>query len=177
MTPAGVQPEHQCIVTARLSTDAPFLLRCFEEYPTNFTSSIFPILLDDSCPQNLDHVHRPVFCPSLHQSHPLYHPQSIFDPPKNGMLPIQPRGRSQRYEELASVRIRSAICHTQNPSSSVLQRRMNLVFKLLAVDRAASSPSARWVSCLKHEVWDYAVEDDVVVVASLGEGSEVLACL
>ena len=59
----------------------------------------------------------------------------------------------------------------------MLQRRIDLVFELFAVDGSAAAAGAGGVAGLQHEVWDYAVEDDVVVVAALGEGGEVVAGL
>jgi hypothetical protein len=54
---------------------------------------------------------------------------------------------------------------------------VDFVFEFLAVDRAASAAGAGRITSLDHEVRDNAVEDDVVIVASLREGCEVLACL
>ena len=59
----------------------------------------------------------------------------------------------------------------------MLQARIDLVFELFTVDRGTTSAGAGGVAGLQHEVWDYAVEDDVVVVATLGEGGEVGAGL
>lgn len=41
----------------------------------------------------------------------------------------------------------------------------------------ASATGASRIAGLNHEVGDYAVDDDIVVVAPLGQGCEVLACL
>lgn len=59
----------------------------------------------------------------------------------------------------------------------MLQARMYLILELLAVDGAAAATGAGGVAGLKHEVWDYAVEDYVVVVAALCERGKVLAGL
>jgi hypothetical protein len=59
----------------------------------------------------------------------------------------------------------------------VLEIRLDLVLELFAIDGAPSSPSARWVSALNHEIRDHSVEYDSVVVSALGEGSKVLASL
>lgn len=59
----------------------------------------------------------------------------------------------------------------------MLQSRMYLVLKFLSIDRAAASSSAGRVAGLKHEIRDYAMEDDFVVVAPLGEGRKVLTSL
>ncbi len=59
----------------------------------------------------------------------------------------------------------------------MFQTGVDLVFELFAVDGAAAAAGAGGVAGLEHEVWDYAVEEDVVVVAALGEGGEVFAGL
>ena len=59
----------------------------------------------------------------------------------------------------------------------MLQSGIYLIFKLFAIDGSAAAAGAGRVAGLKHEIWDDAVEDDVVVVASLGEGGEIGAGL
>ena len=59
----------------------------------------------------------------------------------------------------------------------MLQSRIDLIFKLFAVDGSAAAAGAGRVAGLEHEVWDDAVEDDVVVVAAFSEGGEVGAGL
>lgn len=59
----------------------------------------------------------------------------------------------------------------------MLKRWVNLVFELLAIDRAAPSPGAGRITSLDHKIWDDAVEYDAIVVASLRKSREVLACL
>ena len=59
----------------------------------------------------------------------------------------------------------------------MFQSWIDLVFEFFAVDGSAAAAGAGRVAGLEHEVWDYAVEDDVVVVAALGEGGEVGAGL
>ena len=93
------------------------------------------------------------------------------------MLPIQPRRRRQSNEELTPVRILPTIRHTQDPRPRMLQARINLVFKFFTVDGGATTAGASGVAGLQHEIWDYAVEDDVVIVAALGEGGKVGAGL
>lgn len=91
---------------------------------------------------------------------------------------VEPRGTySQRDEELASVRIRPTIRHTQHSSTRVFQRRVYLVSEAVAVYGLSAASCARWIPGLEHEVWDDAVEDYTVVVAALREGGEVFACL
>lgn len=59
----------------------------------------------------------------------------------------------------------------------MLQLSVDLVLKLLAVDRTPASAGAGRIASLDHEVRNYAVDDDIVVVASLGKRRKVLACL
>ena len=54
---------------------------------------------------------------------------------------------------------------------------MYLVLELLAIDGAATSTCAGWIASLKHEIWDYAMEDYVVVVSTLGKGREIFTRL
>ena len=59
----------------------------------------------------------------------------------------------------------------------MLQSRIDLIFELVVVDRSAAATGTGRIAGLEHEIWDYAVEDDVVVVPALGEGREVVAGL
>ncbi len=59
----------------------------------------------------------------------------------------------------------------------MLQSGINLILKLFPVDRTAATTCAGGVTGLEHEIGDYAVEDNVAVVTTLGERGEVLAGL
>ena len=83
------------------------------------------------------------------------------------MLSVQPGGRGQGNEELASIRIGTAVCHTQDARPCMFQAGVDLVCELFAVDGATTSTGSGRIACLKHEVGDDAVKDDVVVVAFL----------
>ena len=83
------------------------------------------------------------------------------------MLPIQPGGRGQSDKELASIRIRTIVSHTQDTRASMFQVGVDFICKLFAVDGATASTGSGRIACLEHEVGDDAVEDDVVVVAFL----------
>ena len=139
--------------------------------------NIFLALFNNPRSYNLDLIHRLVLCPSLYKPNPLYNPQATLHPPKNRMLPIQPWRRSQRNKKLTSVCILSTIRHAQNPRACMFQPRIYLIFELFTINRSTTTPSAGRIASLQHEVWNDAVEDDVVVVAALGEGGEVVACL
>ena len=93
------------------------------------------------------------------------------------MLSIQPRCWRQCDEELTPVRVLPAVRHAQDPSTCMLQCRIDLVVELFAVNGRAAAPGAGGVAGLQHEVWDYAVEDDGIVVAALGKSGEVGAGL
>lgn len=91
--------------------------------------------------------------------------------------------RAHRTNILASIRILPTIRHAQNARSCVLQCRRDLILELPAriagrrVDGGATAASTRWVTGLQHEGGDDTVKQDVGVVAALGEGGEILACL
>ena len=54
---------------------------------------------------------------------------------------------------------------------------MDLVFELLAVNGGAASAGARGIASLEHEIGDYAVEENVVVIAAACELRKVFASL
>lgn len=85
--------------------------------------------------------------------------------------------RSECDEELAAIGVRPTIGHAQDASAGMLEARTDLIVKLLAPDGLAATSRARRIAGLKHKVDNDAVEDDVVVVASLCECRKVLACL
>jgi dihydroorotase-like cyclic amidohydrolase len=57
----------------------------------------------------------------------------------------------------------------------MLQRRMDLVLKLGAIDRGTAAAGAGGITTLNHEVGNDPVEGTAVVVAALSEGKEVRA--
>ena len=93
------------------------------------------------------------------------------------MLPIQPRRRRQRDEELAAIRIRPRVGHAEHARARVLERGADLVLECVAKDGRAAAAGACRVAALGHEAGDYAVEDGRGVVATADEGGEVLAGL
>lgn len=139
--------------------------------------SFLPLVLHDPGPNDLDLVHRLVLRICFDKAHALDHPHPGLDSAEDGVLPVQPRCRRKGDEELAPVGIRPAICHAQNPSPSMFQLSVDLVLKLLAVDGASPPAGAGGIAGLDHEVGNDAMDNDIVVVASLGKGRKVLACL
>jgi hypothetical protein len=124
---------------------------------------------------DLDLLKRPILRPSLDQPHPLHYLHSTLHPPENGMFPIQPWRRCQRDKELTPIGIRTTVRHTQNTSSSMLERGMNLIFELVTVDGASATTGASRVAGLDHEVRDDAMKDDTIVVTTFCKSGEVLA--
>lgn len=55
----------------------------------------------------------------------------------------------------------------------MLERWLDLVLELVAVDGRAAAAGACWVAALDHKVGDDAVKDCRVVVAALAESCEV----
>lgn len=86
-------------------------------------------------------------------------------------------GWGQSDEELAAVGAWSTVGHRQDALAGVLERGVKFVLELSAVDGATASAGAGRVAALDHEVWDDAVEDDVVVFSRVSEASKVLARL
>ena len=70
----------------------------------------------------------------------LDHIQSVpalQDSSKHGVLPVQMRRRRIRYVELAAVRSRTFVCHAQDATRMVSERDLNLVRKVLSINRIA----------------------------------------
>jgi len=57
----------------------------------------------------------------------------------------------------------------------MFQRRGDFIGEFVAIDGTATATGAGRVAALNHERGDDAVEDEVIVVAALGEGREVCA--
>ena len=55
----------------------------------------------------------------------------------------------------------------------MLERRVYLVLEFVAIDGAATSTCTGGIASLKHEIWNYAMEDYVVIVPTPSKGSEV----
>lgn len=145
----------------------------------SYASSLLNLLLlfHNTSLDYLDIFLRPILTPSLDQPQPLDGVHTTLDPPENSVFTIEPGRGCQRYEELGAVGIWTRVGHAENTGAGVLERRVNLVGELFAVDGSAAAAGAGRVSALNHEVGDDAVEDGAVVVAAADEGGEVVAGL
>jgi hypothetical protein len=93
------------------------------------------------------------------------------------VLAVQVRSRGEADEELTAVGARAAVGHGQDTGASVLERAVELVLELAAPDGLSTTTGTSGVTALQHEAGDDAVEDDAVVLASVGETCKVLTCL
>lgn len=66
-------------------------------------------------------------------------------------MPTTHLRRCQRDEKLAPVRVRPAVGHRENPRPGVLQVRMDLVVKVLAVDAGPAPPSSSGIAACGHK--------------------------
>lgn len=130
-----------------------------------------------SGPDDFYFIQWPVLAIPFHQPHPLNHPQTTLHSAKDRVLAVQPRSRRKGDKKLTAVGVRTAVRHAQDACASMFQVIADLVFEFLAVDGASSATSARGITGLDHEVRNDAMEDDVVIVASLRKSHKVFAGL
>lgn len=102
--------------------------------PALIYSSFLITLLNDPRLQYLNLIHWSVVCTSLDQAHPLHDPQSTLDPSKYCMLAIKKWNRRKGNEPLTPVGIRPAVCHAQDTSTSMFQRRVDFVIEFVPID-------------------------------------------
>ena len=113
---------------------------------------------------------------SCDHSHTLDHSHARVDATKYGVLVVKGRKGLERDVELAGVGVRLAgVGHGNDAGSRVLQVPSDLVFELAAVDAFAPAARPGGVATLDHEVADDPVENRAVVVAGVGQGSQVVA--
>ncbi|KAL2262428.1 hypothetical protein VTK26DRAFT_1331 [Humicola hyalothermophila] len=62
---------------------------------------------------------RPVLAVGRHEAHPPHHLDPLLDPPKDGVLAVQPGRRRQRDEELAPVGVGPRVGHAEHPRARV----------------------------------------------------------
>src|SRR3954454_24292413 len=134
--------------------------------PSHHRSSTFTDLhpLDD------DRVHRPVLRSGLDPLDRVDGVQAVGHPAEDRVLAAEPRRLvGGDDEELAAVRVRSAVGHRERaPDDLVL---VDLVLELVA---GAARAGALRAAALDHEVLDHAVEDQPVVVAVPRQLQEVV---
>lgn len=93
----------------------------------NFFLLIHHISLDD-----LDLRLGPVLRVGRHQAHPLYHPDTLLDPPKDGVLAVQPRRGGQSDEELTAVGVGACVGHAEDACARVcVSRRSSALVSML----------------------------------------------
>lgn len=59
----------------------------------------------------------------------------------------------------------------------MLELGSDFIFELVSIDAGATAASTCRIAGLEHEVGDYTVEEEIVVVAAAGESFEVFAGL
>ena len=123
---------------------------------------------------NLDILKRPIRLIRLHILNRMDNLQPRNRPPKNRMLPIQPRRSRRRDEKLTPVRPGPSVRHAHRIRPIVLQIVAKLVLELFPPDTFAASAVSEGVPSLDHEFWDDAVEDHAFKVSASGVTDEVL---
>ena len=125
------------------------------------------VLLNNASLDNLHLIQWPVFTVGLDQTHALHNLHAALDSSEYSVFPIKPRCRRQGDEELATICVWTAVRHAENACASMFECWLDFVLELLAIDRRAAASCTGWVTTLNHEVRYYAMEDNIVVVASL----------
>ncbi|OAQ86149.1 hypothetical protein VFPBJ_00189 [Purpureocillium lilacinum] len=126
---------------------------------------------------NLDILDGPILGPRAHLPHALDGAEPGLDAAKDGVLAVEPGRGREGDEELGAVGVGPRVGHAEDARARVLERRVDLVLELVAVDGGAAAARARRVAALHHEVGDDAVEDGRRVVAAADERGEVVARL
>jgi len=98
------------------------------------------------------------------------HVLAFSDFTEDRVLTIQMWGGEVGNEELAAVGARSCVGHRENAWLGVLERAVEFIRKFVAW---ATGASAGRIAALDHEICDYPVEGDVVVITALGEIEEI----
>lgn len=127
------------------------------------------------CAHNLDVFEWMVIVVGGDSSHAMDHGHARLHSTKDCVLAVQPLGRAERNEELATICVRTGIGHRQHSSSCVLQVGVYLVVERLAINGRTASACSRGVAALNHEIRYDSVKLDVVVVAAAGKFGEVSA--
>ena len=136
-------------------------------------SSFLSFFFDDSSSKDLDLFDWSIGLTGLHQTHALNDPQPGRHSTEDGMLAIEPRRRCQRDKPLTTVGVGPAVGHAEHARPGMLQARVNLILKLVAVDGGASSTGAGWISTLQHEIGDDPMDETAMVVPSSTQLHEI----
>ena len=89
---------------------------------------------------------------------------------EDGVTVVQKWSGSGGDEKLGTVGVRSGIRHGEYTRSAMAQKWVEFVRELVAW--AAPTAFSR-ISALQHEVCDYAVEGDVIIIATAGQVEEI----
>lgn len=147
--------------------------------PWTYLASCILKPFHDPGTHDLDLLYRFVFGVRLDETQATYDAHAGLDAAEDCVLAVEPGRGGQRYEELAAVRVRPGVGHTQDSRAGMLEleRLGDLVGELVAVDGGTTTARPRRVASLHHEARDDAVEYRLVVVAAPRQGLEVGACL
>lgn len=123
--------------------------------------------------ENLYIDHWAVISIHLHARNDIEDIQALICLTKYRMMTIQMWGRScLDDEELASIRVRSRICHGEC-SLDMCEFRHEFVLERLSVDTLASHSSRGRVTPLDHEITNHPVENRSIVISLLRKPDEI----
>lgn len=96
--------------------------------------------------------------------------KAVSDLAKYRVAVVEERSGCGGDKELGSVGSWAGVCHGEDAGAAVAKIGVEFVSEFVA---GATSAGLGGVAALEHEVLDYAVEGDAVVVAALGEVEEI----
>ena len=99
-----------------------------------------------------------------------YHVHALGHLAEDRVTIVQKWSRGSGDEKLGAVGVGSGICHGEYTRGTMAEEGVEFVREL--VTRAAPAAFSR-ISALQHEVCDYTVESDVIVIAPAGQVQEI----
>lgn len=140
----GLDLEMQREVFATLNSPGPIL------NPSRFISRHHNLRVKRLRLQNNHILQRAITLARLDRPNPIHNIHPIHNLPENRMLPIQMGRRGQTDKELAPIRARPAIGHTQHALAVMPQGADDFVLEFAAVDGGAAGAGAGGVAALEH---------------------------